>query len=238
MLLLINTRLALVNGISGVLFILFIELFKKIPRSKLIKIISSTAVVLLLSFFAFAKAFPYTLNKYTKVTFAHMDKVGKLDDFESPEHEVYSSLVTRVSIWKTASEVALDNLWIGVGAADGKDTLNQAYKTTNQKFLYKYKFPVHNQFIDFFIKFGLLGIFTVFIYMFNILFLGLKLENSLVIFFFILFFTSNLTDDFLIRFDGITFSALWIAVFSNLYWNRDRHNNPPIFSDSFHNQSV
>jgi hypothetical protein len=35
-----------------------------------------------------------------------MDKVGKLDEIDHPEIVVYSSFVTRVSIWKSAWELS------------------------------------------------------------------------------------------------------------------------------------
>ncbi|MEO9952216.1 O-antigen ligase family protein [Nonlabens sp.] len=219
MLLIINTRLAIANAVLGIFLILFFELFKKVSRKKLISITAGTGVLLMVVFFAFAKAFPYISEKFSSVTFAHMDKVGKLDDFEDPEGEIYSSFVTRVSIWKTAWERAQEDVWFGVGAADGKDELNQAYIDTNQIFLSKYKFPTHNQYIDFLLKFGILGLIGVLLYVFHILWIGLKWQHVIPIFFFLLFFTSNLTDDFLIRFDGITFSALWVSIFASIFWN-------------------
>lgn len=225
MLLIINTRLAIANAVLGIFLILFFELFKKVSRKKLISITAGTGVLLMVLFFAFAKAFPYITEKYSSVTFAHMDKVGKLDDFENPEGAVFNSFVTRVSIWKTAWERAQKDIVLGVGAADGKDELNQAYIDTNQKFLAKYKFPTHNQYLDFLLKFGILGAVGVLLYIFHILWIGLKWQHVVPIFFSILFFTSNLTDDFLIRFDGITFSALWISIFASVYWNNQLNTN-------------
>lgn len=226
MLLIINTRLAIANALVGIFLVLFIELFKKVSRKKLIGITAGTGLMLMIAFLAFAKAFPYITEKYTSVTFAHMDKVGKLDDFENPEGAVFNSFVTRVSIWKTAWERAQDDLIFGVGAADGKDELNQAYIDTNQKFLAKWKFPTHNQYLDFLLKFGILGLVGILFYIFHILWIGLKWQHSIPIFFFVLFFTSNLTDDFLIRYDGITFSALWISIFASIYWNNRLSKDP------------
>ncbi|WP_339685156.1 O-antigen ligase family protein [uncultured Nonlabens sp.] len=226
MLLIINTRLAIANALLGIFIVLFMELFKKVSRKKLVTITSSIGVLLIVVFFAFAKAFPYIIEKYSSVTFAHMDKVGELDDFENPEGAVFNSFVTRVSIWKTAWERAQDDIIFGVGAADGKDELNQAYIDTNQVFLAKYKFPTHNQYLDFLLKFGILGFIGVLLYIFHILWIGWKWQHSIPIFFFILFFTSNLTDDFLIRYDGITFSALWISIFASIYWNNRLSKDP------------
>lgn len=219
LLLFINTRLAIANAFFGVFVVLFLELVKKVSRKKLVSISLGVLLTFMLVGGAFAKAFPFIIDKYTKVTFAHMDMVGRLDELENPEAQVYSSFVTRVSIWKTAWERAQKDLWIGVGAADGKDELNQAYVDTNQKFLAKYKFPTHNQFLDFLLKFGIAGLIGVLLYVMHVLWLSLQTKNALIFFFFVLFFTSNLTDDFLIRYDGITFSALWISVFAVIAMN-------------------
>jgi O-antigen ligase len=219
----INTRLAIVNAVIGTFVIVAYEMFRQVSFKKLVTISVSIAVVIAIMFTAFAKAFPYINEKFTGIAFAHMDKVNKLDEIDRPEITAYSSLVTRVSIWNTAFDRALDDVWTGVGAADGKDQLNQAYIDTNQQFLAKYKFPTHNQYIDFLLKFGVVGFFGIIIFMSFILVLGIKIKNSLAIFFFWLFFSSNLTDDFLIRYDGITFSALWISIFAAMYFNNRQH---------------
>jgi hypothetical protein len=66
-------------------------------------------------------------------------------------------------------------------------------------------------------KFGILGTLIVLLHIFTIAYLGISTKNALTVSFFIVFFTSNVIDDFLIRFDGIVFSALWFSVFG-AYW--------------------
>jgi O-antigen ligase len=231
LLLIVNTRLAIANAVLGLFLILFMELAKRVSRIKLLKSTFALAILILVSFIAFAEAFPYAKQKFTTVTFSNMDMVGRLDEFEDPEGTIYNSLVTRLSIWKTAWERAQDDLWLGVGAADGKDELNQAYLDTNQQFLAKYKFPTHNQYLDFLLKFGVLGFVGVIVYILHIAWLGVKLKHSVILFFFVLFFTSNLTDDFLIRFDGITFSAFWISVFASVYLKSAVDKNQSMFQN-------
>jgi len=212
----VNTRMALVNVFIG----FFIVLFYAVKQDSLKKIalrglplLALLAVVL----FLFVQKDPYMKEKYSKVSFAYMDKVGKLDEIDHPEVKVFNSLVTRVSIWKSAWELSLKNLPFGVGASDGKTELNKYYKETNQKFLAKYEFPTHNQFLDFLLKFGILGPLVVLFYISVIGYLGFDLKNAVVVSFFIIFFTSNLMDDFLLRFDGIAFSGFWTSIFAS-YW--------------------
>jgi hypothetical protein len=213
----VNTRMALLNVLLGFVIVFFFEISSKFDTKKII-LTAITVVVLLggITFF-FVQKDPYMKEKYSTTTFAYMDKVGKLDEIDHPEIKVFNSLVTRVSIWKSAWELSVKNLPFGVGASDGKRELNKYYKATNQQFLAKYEFPTHNQFLDFLLKFGILGPFVVFLYIFTIGYLGYDLKNAMIFSFFLIFFTSNLTDDFLLRFDGIAFSGFWFSVFGS-YW--------------------
>ena len=216
-LLYINTRLAIVNAFIGFLIVILYRSRQRFSPKKTRFLLLGGVFLGVLSFYTFSKVYPHIIDKYSGITFAHMDKIGRLDEVDHPEATIFNSLVTRVSIWKAAGEVALKNLPLGTGAADGKHVLNSYYESTGQRFLAKFEFPVHNQFIDFTIKFGVLGALVFLIFIAFIAFLGLKTKETLILFFCFLFFTSNMTDDFLIRFDGITFSALWISLFAHHY---------------------
>nr|WP_315200394.1 O-antigen ligase family protein [uncultured Flavobacterium sp.] len=213
----VNTRMALFNGLIGFVLVFFAEVFRKYSYKKVIGFLTVLIVVLGTVLFFFVQKNPYMKEKYSTVTFAYMDKVGKLDEIENPEAKVFNSLVTRVSIWKSAWELSLQHLPFGVGASDGKPELVKYFKQTNQQFLAKYEFPTHNQFLDYLLKFGILGPIVVLLYIGTIGYLGIDLKNAIVFSFFFLFFTSNLTDDFLLRFDGIAFSGLWMSIFAS-YW--------------------
>nr|WP_315154893.1 O-antigen ligase family protein [uncultured Flavobacterium sp.] len=213
----VNTRMALFNALVGFVLIFFGEVFRKYNYKKVLGILTVLIVVLGTVLFFFVQNNPHMKEKYSTVTFAYMEKVGKLDEIENPEAKVFNSLVTRISIWKSAWELSLQNLPFGVGASDGKPELVKYFKQTNQHFLAKYEFPTHNQFLDYLLKFGILGPIIVMLYIGTIGYLGIDLKNGIVFSFFFLFLTSNLTDDFLLRFDGIAFSGLWMSIFAG-YW--------------------
>jgi len=215
--LLVNTRMALINVLIGFMIVFFYEIRSKFNPKKIL--LTGLSVVVLLGgiLFLFIQKNPYMKEKYSSVTFAYMDKVGKLDEIDHPEIKVFNSLVTRVSIWKSAWELSVKNLPFGVGAADGKPELFKYYRDTNQHFLAKYEFPTHNQFLDFLLKFGILGPLVVVLYIFTIGYLGYDLKNAIIVSFFLIFFTSNLTDDLLLSFDGIAFSGIWFSIFAS-YW--------------------
>lgn len=212
--LLVNTRMALFNMGAGFGIVIIYEIQHRHNFKKVLKTGGLMLILASIVFFFFVKNDPYMKEKYSKVTFAHMDKIGRLDEIDHPEINVFNSLVTRVSIWKSGWELAVQNLPFGVGASDGKNELVNYFKKTNQVFLAKYEFPMHNQFLDFFLKYGIAGFFVVALYIFTIGYLGFSAKSGITVAFFLLFFTSNLTDDFLIRFDGIAFSGFWFSLFT------------------------
>lgn len=213
----VNTRMALLGTLFGFMVVGYFQISKRYSSKTIFK----RAIVMLLLIgsvlFLFIQKNPFMKEKYSTQIFSNMDKVGKLDAIDHPEIAVYSSFVTRLSIWKSAWELSLKNLPFGVGASDGKIELVKYFKETNQIFLAKYEFPTHNQFLDYLLKFGILGPIVALFYIGFIAYLGIKTKNAVVLSFFFLFFISNLTDDFLLRFDGIVFSGLWISIFAS-YW--------------------
>ena len=210
-LLIINTRIALLTFLINFI-LLFITL--KIERIKKTYIGISFLFVLIAITFIFINKFPYTIDKYTNQVFNNIDKIGRLDEVSEPEINIYSSLVTRISIWKSSYELGKKNILIGVGSSDAKQELVDYYKSTDQKFLYKYKFITHNQFLNYFLKYGIIGIFACFIYLLYPLYIYFKTKNIIILFFFINFFISNLTDDYLNKFDGLVYSAIWYSIFT------------------------
>lgn len=215
-LLLINTRIALLTFVLNAI-VLFI--YSRIAIKKKIIIIIICLVSLCIVTKIFIDKFPYTLDKYTVHLFNDMDKVGKLDEIDHPEIYAYTSLVTRISIWKSSYEVGKKNFLFGVGSSDAQKELINHYRETDQRFLAKYGFITHNQFLNFFIKYGIIGLLCCFIYIFYPLYLSIKTKNIIIFCFFLNFFISNLTDDYLNKFDGLVYTALWYSLFTCYYLN-------------------
>lgn len=215
--LVINTRIALIATCLGYLLVFIFYFLKNKNVFQVIKIVSISSVLILLVLIVFLKNNHFMKEKYNRMIFDKFEMIGKLDQIERPEVEIYSSLVTRLTIWKTTINLSEKHLLFGVGSSDSKKELFKYYKKTKQFFLAKHQLPVHNQYLDFLLKFGILGILGVFIYIGFIGFIGYKLKNVIIISFFLLFSFANLTDDFLIRFDGIVFSGFWISVFTGYY---------------------
>jgi len=215
-LLYINTRLALLNSILGLIVVSTYFGLKYFKIKKTLLILSFLMLTIFTSLYFYVKNNQFMIKKYTTVTFVHIDKIGKLDEIKNPESVIFNSLVTRLTIWKSTLELIKKKPLIGYGASNSKKYLFNYYKNTRQFFLYRYKFPVHNQFLDFTLKFGVLGFLTLLIYLLLIAYLGFRIRNIIMIVFSLVFFLSNFTDDLMIRFDGIVYSGFWISLFMSL----------------------
>lgn len=212
--LVINTRVAMVAFVLNAI-ILFNDI--KIELRKKLIIVAVGFVVLAGTTKIFIDKFPFMIEKYTTQVFGNLDKVGHLDELDDPQSEVYSSLVTRLSIWKGSSELAKENLLIGLGSSDAQEELRQYFKNNHQLFLSRYNFFTHNQFLNFLLRFGIVGFIGCFIYLCYPFFLGMKGRNILFFCFFLNFMISNLMDDYLLKFDGIVYSAFWFSIFTADY---------------------
>ncbi|MFD2892246.1 O-antigen ligase family protein [Flavobacterium chuncheonense] len=220
----VNTRVSLVCLILCFIFMIFYEVKKQINLKK--ALLGTFGILLLLSVITTITVYsnPFMIEKYTTFTFSNLDKVGKLDEMEHPEIYAFNGLVNRLSIWKSALELANENWLTGVGASDANKDLIQYFKDTNQNFLAKYEFATHNQYLNYYLKFGFMGLILTFCYVFGQFYLGVTLKNGLIIAFALLFTISNLTDDFLNRFDGIGFSGFFYSIFIVLHlkWHSDK----------------
>lgn len=219
----VNTRISLATTIVGVLLLVadFVIKKKNVSLKKALKIAVGSSILILAVLFVAFKTNPYMKEKYGNATFAYMDKTGKLDEIEHPETRVFNAFVTRLSIWKSAWELGNKSPIIGYGSSDGKKELVHYFETTNQKFLAKYEFPVHNQPLDYFLKYGFIGLLSVLVYLLYPIFLGIKSREIIMVFFGLNFLISNLFDDFLIRFDGIVFYGLWVSLATAAYFKAD-----------------
>ena len=212
--LIINTRVAIaifaVGAISYIVYIFFVKGFtakKMFFISAILGIISTV----------FLFTFPYTLEKFQKKTFNKMDMIGKLDQIDEPEEKIYNSLVTRLTVWSVVLDMSTKKPMTGYGYTNCYALLFQKYKDSDQQFLLKHKFKVHNQFLDYLLKFGYAGALLLIIFFANKFYIAIKIRSTVFLYFCILFLAANLFDDLLRIYDGIAFSAFWTSVFIKSY---------------------
>ncbi len=219
-LLIINTRIALLTFAINLVVLFFV--FQMKLKLKII-IFSCSIFILTLFSILFVNKFPYIIEKYSTQITGNLDKIGKLDEIENPEINVYSSLVTRLTIWKSSYELGKREVLFGHGSSDAKKELIKYYGETNQKFLKKFELITHNQILNYFLKFGIIGVIGCLTYLLYPLYIYYESKNAIALFFFINFFISNITDDYLNKFDGLAYSALWYSILTYYVINKKNY---------------
>lgn len=123
-----------------------------------------------------------------------------------------SSLFQRLVYWKTAIYLIKNHFWLGTGTGDVKMAFEQAHEKLNTSLDRQYWLRAHNQFLTFFVSFGILG-FVYFLLLFFWPFL-LPRMSYLHIVFLLIFFVSCITEDTLETQAGVTFAAFLYTLFS------------------------
>ena len=212
--LIINTRVAIaIFAVGAISYIVYIFFVKGFTAKKMFFISAILGIITTVFLFTF----PYTLEKFQKKTFNKMDMIGKLDQIDEPEEKIYNSLVTRLTVWSVVLDMSTKKPIKGYGYTNCYALLFQKYKDSNQQFLLKHKFKVHNQFLDYLLKFGYAGVLLLIIFFANKFYIAIKIRSTVFLYFCILFLAANLFDDLLRIYDGIAFSAFWTSVFIKSY---------------------
>jgi O-antigen ligase len=63
----------------------------------------------------------------------------------------------RILVWKAATEIIIENFWIGVGTGDAKDKMLEKYQEKGMVSEYENKLNSHNQYLNTFIAIGIIG---------------------------------------------------------------------------------
>lgn len=212
--LIINTRLAIsIFTLGSISYFAYVSLVSRLAAKKILFISTILGIISI----AFLLIFPYTLKKFKDKTFNQLDMIGKLDEIEQPEEKIFGSLVTRLTAWSVVLNMSAKKPFTGYGYTNCYPLLLQEYKDSNQQFLFKYNYRIHNQFLDFLLKFGFSGMILLMVFFANKFYVALKTRSAVFLYFCLLFLAANLFEDFFRTYDGIAFGAFWTSVFIKIY---------------------
>jgi len=109
--------------------------------------------------------------------------------------------------------VAYRNFWIGTGTGDIDDEYKSLYIERHSQLDSQYRHRAHNQFLTFFVSFGVIGGVLCFIAIFYPVILEFKFKNYLFGVFFLIMILSMLTDDTLETTTGVVFISYFYSLF-------------------------
>ncbi|WP_299883686.1 O-antigen ligase family protein [uncultured Lacinutrix sp.] len=191
--------------ILNVLIIIPSLIYLLINKKKIKTLVFLTTVILGISYFTITK-FNLPLNRI-------LDRVEELSNANESERE------TRPVIWKSALPLIKDNIIIGLGTGDANNVLINKYKTEGLKT----STNIHNQYLDYLLRFGVLGLILFLCVFGYALYQSIKLNNYAYFCFLILILGSCFTENILSRQWGITFFAsfnylLYLTTTKTIKW--------------------
>lgn len=122
------------------------------------------------------------------------------------------SFFQRMVYWQAALKIVEKNFLFGVGTGDVKDAFEEIYKEENYQLAEKYWLRAHNQFLTFFVSFGVFGL-AYFIFFFAEL-IRYSRKSYLVLAIGLLALLSCLTEDTLETQAGVAFFGFFLSLFS------------------------
>lgn len=132
--------------------------------------------------------------------------------FQVTDNAGGSSLFQRLLFWKAAIVLIHKNFWTGTGTGDVKQAFIDIYDENSMNLEEQYRLRTHNQYLTFFVTFGVAG-FVYFIALFLVPFFGGR-PSYLHMAFLLIAFAACLTEDTLETQAGVTFFSFFYGLFS------------------------
>lgn len=153
----------------------------------------------------------YNYNKNPGIRMRIMKIILGYEVYKETGDPSGSSVMQRYEYSKASLALIKQNFWFGVGTGDLEDALIGEYKDMGSELKNQYLFHAHNQFIAFFITFGVFG----FLWFFVVLFYPALKERYFNDYFYLVFFLimifSMLSDDTLETQAGATLFAFFMT---------------------------
>jgi hypothetical protein len=123
------------------------------------------------------------------------------------------SFTQRFEYMKAAVGIIHDNFWLGVGTGDVAKAFESEYNKQNSQLTQRWRLRAHNQFVTFFLTFGLVGFLPIVFAFLYPVFAERKWRNYFIILFLSIAFLSFLNEDTLETQAGISFFVLFFVFF-------------------------
>jgi|GEM_PF-3812953 len=129
------------------------------------------------------------------------------------------SVTQRIEFLKYGCKLVGRNFWFGTGVGDVNDEYISLYEEESSSLLPEYRHRAHNQFLTFFVAFGIFGFLICLFAWFYPALSGIKDKNYYFCIFFIIATVSMFSDDTLETSTGAVFVAYF---FSLLKWTKQK----------------
>lgn len=152
-------------------------------------------------------------NYYSFYKGEEMDRTFDYEQFGTNYSFETWSRTNRIYIWKSSVELFKNNYLVGVGTGDIQNELNNQYLMDGQEYLAKQNTNTHNQFLDYLIKFGVIGFLGVAISFWYFFKYAWSSSDGFYPMFLVFVFLCMLTENILNRQLGIVFFFFFNSLF-------------------------
>jgi hypothetical protein len=149
------------------------------------------------------------LSIYPKI----YEVIWQIDVFRRGENPSGHSVTQRILYLQAGIEIIKQKFWFGTGTGDVKDAFTKYYDESGSKLDKKWRLRAHNQYITFFLTFGVFGFIWIMVSLIYPAFLEKKWKDYFFIMFFIIGFLSMLNEDTLETHIGNSFFSFFYALF-------------------------
>lgn len=151
-------------------------------------------------------------NKYAIYPIVYK-MIWEIDVYNKTKEADAHTLTQRIEFLKTGKQIINDNFWMGVGTGDLQIKFNEYYHKLGSRLSMDWRLRAHNQFVTFFIAFGILGFLWIIFAMIYPVFIEKKYNNYFFMVFFIIALLSMFNEDTLETQAGISFFAYFYCLF-------------------------
>ncbi|MCK5822387.1 MAG: O-antigen ligase family protein [Bacteroidales bacterium] len=123
------------------------------------------------------------------------------------------SVTQRFEYLKASFGIIKDNFLVGIGTGDLKTAFAEQYNKMNSPLSQRWRLRAHNQFVTFFVTFGLIGFLIIIFAMIYPIFHEKKFKNYFFMIFLIIVLLSMLNEDTLETQAGVTFFTYFYSLF-------------------------
>ena len=151
------------------------------------------------------------LNKFSPNSRIY-EIIWELDSYKRGNDPSGHSVSQRITYLKAACNISSKHSIIGVGTGDLKNEFNSYYKKTNSLIDKRWWNRAHNQYITFFITFGIVGLILIMTFFILPIFLEKKWDDYLFMCFAIIGFLSMINEDTLETQIGVSFFMFFYSL--------------------------
>ncbi|TLF46471.1 O-antigen ligase family protein [Maribacter aurantiacus] len=211
----LGAKMPLVACVFAILTGVLYNLYRiKSGRIKYVALVFSSLLIVALFLLKVPNGILQDVDNYYR--FYKGEEMDRTLDYEqygtSYSFETWSK-TNRIYIWKSSAELFKNNFLFGVGTGDIQNELNNQYLMDGQEYLAKRNTNTHNQFLDFLIKFGILGFLGVIIFLWYFIKYALSGTDGFYLMFLVFVLLCMLTENILNRQLGIVFFFFFNSLF-------------------------